>query len=108
MFQSPSRDSGGLKFGDEAVGELARPVSIPQSGFWWVEVDGMQPSSAATAVSIPQSGFWWVEAVEDVVWHLAKMVSIPQSGFWWVEAEEPMPRVGPRVSFNPPVGILVG
>ena len=89
---------------------LTPKVSIPQSGFWWVELQPPRQGSTAPGwfqspsrdsgglnvmvtvappltpkVSIPQSGFWWVERVSRAHCLLGADVSIPQSGFWWVE-----------------------
>ena len=61
-------------------------VSIPHSGFWWVELHYGLAVPGHHTVSIPQSGFWWVEAAMPSMPVSKYVVSIPQSGFWWVEA----------------------
>ena len=84
-------------------------VSIPQSGFWWVEHESIVsiPGHCAS-VSIPQSGFWWVELEAAEEPRAARDVSIPQSGFWWVEQVSARRLQALQRRFNPPVGILVG
>ena len=77
-------------------------VSIPQSGFWWVEVSTNPSLRSARPVSIPQSGFWWVEAAVTEDHAVVAHVSIPQSGFWWVEVPFRVLRAPLSRSFQSP------
>ena len=85
MFQSPSRDSGGLKLLSPDRHNHHETVSIPQSGFWWVE------AQIAT------------ENIAD-----GAMFQSPSRDSGGLKAQARNRRRMVQGSFNPPVGILVG
>ena len=82
-------------------------VSIPRSGFCFVERYGGDWALLASSVSIPRSGFCFVEPPSTrVMRQYSRSVSIPRSGFCFVELGVNCPSKLGNACFNPSVGIL--